>query len=103
MKECCANCYHVVKVSGSDKYRCWEEPSVCDYPRIFTAQEAQEYSCSEYLFYKKKFCRDCRYFGGDYCKHKKTVAINGNFVVIRHVGDMRRSCDLFDEKEREDD
>ncbi|MBD5584196.1 MAG: hypothetical protein HDQ88_03870 [Clostridia bacterium] len=102
MKECCANCYHVVKVSGSDKYRCWEEPSVCDHPRLFTTQEVREYRCSEYLSKKKRFCRDCRYFIDGCCRNKNNATIDEDFIYLRRVDDTREECSLFDRGAKND-
>ena len=99
MKECCANCYHIQKIKETGGYRCWEEPSVCDHAFVLTKQKSQKYRCREYLSNEKKFCRDCLYFGEDYCRNKENSVTDGDFIYLHRIHDMSK-CSLFKENQK---
>lgn len=102
MKRNCLTCRWLENISGTDRYRCWHEPNVIDHAFVQTEQEAEEYKCYEYTSINKRFCCDCRYYGVDYCRHRKNTAIDDNLVTITRIDKVKPPCRFFEEKNMED-
>lgn len=99
-KENCLNCYWIQKITGQEnKYRCWEEPYVCDHAFVQTEQEANGYKCPNYVSNKKTFCRDCRFKASlNDCNHIKNAKIRNDFIILNWTDDMTESCEFFESK-----